>query len=467
MNKFNPHFELRLQFYRDGKLNEAIVTDPMSIRFTIQKNTFSTTNQTKVTVFNLDVNTRTGIYQDNLLFGEREPKKLWLSAGYGDALTLISYGYIQQCYTTRQGVDVVTEIIVIDPDILTCSTGVTFAEGTEKKEAYLNLVGNSLPSLEVGAGAENVSGTFQIDTVFNGNSFLLVNQLTGGHSFIDDGVIHTLYENQTISNYGVYYIAGETGLLGTPVRQDARLEIKMLFEPKIKIGQLVEIKSETQSRFDGQYKVIGLTHDCSISNAEGGTRTTTLQLLYTDYVEMANVSLTGTTTPPKATQFRNKKEVPVDSAISTDDEGICRYIKTHGGNVPTGKQGMINPRISWKEMLYTSGKNTKNDVKNEVTPQIIANCRAIANRLYSFCDIYFKGKKIIITSSFRTKYSNSHTEGASANSNHLYGSAIDFHLGGVKLSTLKSVFRANWKYGRLLNYNWGIHVSNNPRERVG
>ena len=35
---------------------------------------------------------------------------------------------------------------------------------------------------------------------------------------------------------------------------DAILEISMLFEPTIKVGQLVEIKSLTWPDFDGQYK---------------------------------------------------------------------------------------------------------------------------------------------------------------------------------------------------------------------
>lgn len=468
MSKFNPHYELKITYPYKDSIEKSIIKDPVSIKFIVEKNNFSDTNTTRITVYNMDLKTRTAIYQDNLLFNDQTPKTVTLSAGYGDKLTQISYGYIQQCYTTRQGVDMVTEIIVIDPDILTCNVSTTFVANSEKKEAYLNIA-NTMPNLNVGVGSENVAGNFQIDTVFEGNSFILINELTGGHTFVDDGVLHTLYENQTISNYGVYYIAADTGLLGTPVRQDARLQIKMLFEPTIRIGQLVEIKSETfgneDFRFDGQYKVIGITHDCSISNSEGGNRITTLFLNYQEYLDMANVALTGYPQQPQTTKFENGKELPIYGTVSKDDEGICRYIKTHGGNVPTGKDGRVTSLITWQQIFY-SGKNQKADVAKEVTPEIIANCRTIATRLTNFCSQYFPNKVLNITSGYRTRQNNTNTENSAKKSLHLSGNAIDFNIKGVSMSQLINVFASKqlWKFG-LGVYNTFLHVSNKNTER--
>lgn len=466
MAKFNPHYKLKLRYLQGDKIVEAVITDPISIRFNVSKNTFQSSNTTRITVYNMDAEHREGMYHDRLLFNIEKTKTVTLYAGYGDAktnLTLISFGYVQQCYSTRQGTDIITEIDVQDPDILTQYTSKTFKAGTQKKEAYLNILREGLPDLIEGVGTESINGKFEINTTFDGLSFDMINMITGNHTFIDDNTLHTLYDHQTISNYGVYYIASETGLLGTPVRQDNILQIKMLFEPTIKIGQLVEIKTETANNkyFNGQYKVVGLSHDCSISQSEGGSRTTTLNLLYLENLQNSNVAYTNNPSGSLPTKWENGKEIPIYATISGEDRNIYKYIQDNNGAIPNIK---INYKISWKDMLQPIGSGNRNaDIKREITLQVIANCRAIANQLADFCTVYFPGKKIIIGSGWRTTKNNI-ASGGSSTSNHLKGSAIDLKISGVSTNTLINTFVNHWKLG-LGTYSWGVHVSLNPQER--
>ena len=79
-------------------------------------------------------------------------------------------------------------------------------------------------------------------------------------------------------------ITTKSGLIGTPRRQGNILDITLMFEPRIQIQQLIEVKSSINPIWDGQYKVIGLKHQGTISGAVGGDLTTNLQLYIGDKV---------------------------------------------------------------------------------------------------------------------------------------------------------------------------------------
>lgn len=458
-NKFQCNYKLSLNWYeKDGQPKQATVTNPITIDFDITKSTQSQCS-TRINIYNLDGETRENIYKDIVLLRRNETIKwVTLEAGYGDRLTLVSWGYIQQCSSVRRGTDMITTIEVIDPDILTEYCGVTFKAGTTYKQAYDYLVAQ-LPNLRIGECGV-LAGEFKVPTVFNGNAYILLNQLTGRHTFVDNGVINTLGDNETLTDYGCYYIAADTGLLETPRRYDAILEITMLFEPTIKLGQLVEIQSSTQARFDGQYKVIGINHNCVISDAIAGNRITTLQLEYIWALPNSNVNLTSNPGGAPAAVVVNNETKAINTKYGSDIESIYRAVNDNNGIAPNKS---ITQRVSWREMLNT-GKNQGADVKNQVTRGILQNCKEIAYRLTDFLNTYFPGQKITITSGFRTSQNNAATEGSSKNSYHKSGKAIDFTMPGVSTVELHNKFIKNWSYG-LGVYSWGLHVSLDPNER--
>ena len=465
-NKFQCHYKLTLQYEDDkGNVYHSIVTDPITISFNIQKATFSNYNVGTVTVYNLDAVTRQGIYQDRLLLNPEKRKFLTLEAGYGDNLTLVLFGTIQQCYSERKGVDFITQIEVIDPDILNQYTSVTFAAGTTFEEAYKFLV-SALPTLEQGECGD-LNGTFKTPTTFDGNTFWAINELTGGHTFIDNKVINTLNDNEVLKGYKALLISAETGLLDTPKRYDAILEVRMLFEPTIRIGQLVELQSATWNGFDGQYKVLGYTHNCVISGAVGGTRITTIQLQYAEELTNSNVNLTNNPQGSQPSYVQNNRTIPVNINVSGDVKQIYKYIKK--GDLNSIKKAKLTERISWWEMLYSDSDNTINDVKNAITENKLAYCKQIAIKLTEFLNMHFKGKTIKINSGYRTPQSNQATEGSAKNSNHLYGMAIDFRVNEVPFKQYASAFadKNKWKLGVIpYSKKQFVHVSLNPNERV-
>lgn len=422
-NKFQCHYKLILQWYENGKLEQAIVSDPITIHFDIKKQLFQSTNTARITLYNIDAGTRESIYQDRLLFDTNRTKSVTLLAGYGESLTTCLFGHIQQCYSERVGTDMVTTIDIIDPDVLSQYTSVTFEAGTTFKEAIQYLT-SQFPNIKQGE-IGNITGEFKTPVVIDSNTFSAINQITGGHTFIDNGIINSLNDNEVLSNFGAYLIESDTGLLGTPKRYDAVLEINMLFEPSIRVGQMVEIVSVTQSRFDGQYKVVGLNHNCLISGAKAGTRTTKLQLLYTRYLTNSNVNITNNPQGSATSTVVNNTITPLNSMVDGDVSWVYEQIKKHGGDVPNTR---AVSGITWRQLLKNN--NQPSEILAEITKNKIANVKACAQRLVEFANLYYPNKKINVTSGWRSTANNAR-EGGVNNSQHLYGRAIDFTINGV------------------------------------
>ena len=460
LNKFQCGYKLTVNWIdKHGEPVQAIVTPPITVDFSVIKSTRSE-NSTRINVYNMDGANREEIYKDIVLLKPEETVKwVTLEAGYAGRYSLVSWGYIQQCSTVRKGTDVVTTIDVIDPDILTEYCGITFKEGTTYKEAYEYLV-SQLPSLKLGETGI-LQGEFKVPTVFDGNTYLLLNKITGRHTFVDNGVINTLGDNETLTDYECYYIAADTGLLETPKRYDDVLEVQMLFEPTIRLGQLVEIKSETQSRFDGQFKVLGINHNCLISGSMEGTRTTTLQLQYIYGLVNSNVNLTQDPEGAPPSVVKNNKTMPIGEKIGSEIKSIFRQIAMFNGNVP---RNPITNLINWYQMIYAA-KNSPTDVKNTITLGKLANCVDIATKLTQFCNQYFKGKTITVTCGYRTPQRNSQLEASSQTSAHMQGKAIDFCIDGVPIAQQRKIFIDNWGYGLgIYLQNNFIHVSTHIRQ---
>lgn len=450
-NKFQCHYRLILQWpEKNDQIGQAIISDPITINFNIKKSLYQSANTGTITLYNINPDVRESIYQDRLLLNTTHEKSVTLLAGYGGSYTTCLYGHIQQCYSERVGTDMVTTIDVIDPDILTQYTSVTFEAGTTYQEA-INYLTSQFPNLKQGE-VGNFQGEFKTPTVFDGNSFYAINELTGGHTFIDNGVLNTLNDNECLSNYGAYLIDSDTGLLGTPKRYDAVLEIEMLFEPKLRLGQMVEIVSTTQSRFNGQYKIVGLEHNCTISGSTGGTRITRLQVLYIRYLTNSNVNLTGNPSGSNPSFIINGNAQPINSKITGDVKRIYEEIRRNNGKIPNVR---AIGSITWPDLLKHGNKDS--EILAELTEGKMANVLAVAERVTNFSRQNFPGKAITITSGWRSTANNARENGVN-NSQHLVGKAIDFKISGTPAYMVFDKAKASNMFKGIGKYNTFTHV---------
>lgn len=275
MLKNNPCYRVTI-FTQDETIT---ITNPLTCHITVNRGVLSDSQRCTIQITNLSPDTRRKIFKD--AFADTLNPERWnyvhVEAGYNEQYALIFKGRVLQAYSTRSGgsVDVVTEIQAMYLDAIDSMCGYTFKAGTSKRDAF-QIIAASIPNVVIG-NVGDLSGTFQTDTTFDGNALDCLNTLTGGAAHVDNGVLNCILNNEVI-DVPVPKIGDDTGLLETPMRRDANLEVKMLFQPDLIVNQLLEIQSSLQPDFNGQYKVVGFTHDLNFGEANSGTRTTTANL---------------------------------------------------------------------------------------------------------------------------------------------------------------------------------------------
>lgn len=429
----------------------TIVEYPLTCKFTVTRGVLSDSNRATIQLYNLGLSTRNQIFQDQLTLDQSKFKYVHLEAGYNDNLSLIFKGRILQAYSFKSGgqTDIITEIQATALDIFDRQTSHTFEAGTTFKEAH-NRMASDMPNVIVG-NIGNLNGEFKTPTTFDGMAIEQLNKLTGGHTFVDNGVLNTIMDNEVI-DVPVPIISNQSNLLETPMRRDANLEIKTTFLPDIIVGQLVEVDSSISPNFNGQFKLVGFTHDCLISPTIAGRRTTQMTLWIGPMLPSANLNLSQ----QKKQQFSKVKgedSTPVAINEPADVRGVYNYIKNNNGKIPNKK---ITRNISWKEMI--GNDNTNSERYNELSIVKLSNVYSIANTFQRVLDRYFPGRTVKINSGWRSTNNNSHWNG-NPKSKHLSGLAIDFRIPGLPTNQVFDIFKSIWN-GKILYYAKGdfIHI---------
>ena len=440
---------------KDGK--KVLVQEParLTCQFNVTRDILSDSNKATINLYNLAPSTREKIFQDAMTLDPEKQKYVHLEAGYGNSLSTIFKGRILQAYSHRSGgsTDVITEIQAQALDIFDSTSSHTFAAGTTFKDAVMTLA-NDMPNVNL-ANMGQIEGSFKTSTTLEGKTLECLNEVTGGAAFVDGSNLNVLMNNEVL-DVPVPVITDSSGLLGTPRRRDANLEIEMLFEPTLTVGQLLEIKSEVAPNFNGQFKVVGFTHNCMISGSQGGNRTTSVNLWIGPFLPSSDMN----TTDEKISHFSSVKGVKVTELLTntpSDARTTYEFIRKNKGKIPNTP---ITTHISWKDML--GHNNTDADRMKECTLEVCSNCWLTAQRLQArLLNKYYKGKKVEITSGWRSTRNNRAANGA-AKSRHLYGLAIDFVIPGVPLKNIaQNVNRSGaWDYN-ILESSW-IHVQLNP-----
>jgi hypothetical protein len=275
--KLNRKYRMLIEL-ENGKILE--ITDPLTLEFNIERNTAVSLNKGIFRIYNLGLNIRNQIFQDRFRvkdFGSGKLyKKLILQAGYNQ-LSTIFVGNILESYSFRQGANVIQYIECYDGlyGAVNGFVSQTLNKGASVNEA-LELLVNQLPNVDKGTIASQ-EGTLSRGRPFFGNTYTVLDETFRNKVYIDLEQLNLLDPNQAITGQ-LPLIKSETGLLSTPRRQQSYLQVDIVFEPRLTLGQLVAIESSINPIFDGQFKIFGITHQGTISGAISGEAKTTLQL---------------------------------------------------------------------------------------------------------------------------------------------------------------------------------------------
>jgi hypothetical protein len=267
-------YEIRIKT-PDGEL--IVITNPITAIVEVSRHAMASQNNCKVTLYNLKESTRNKIYRDTFDFN-----RYWqmiILSGYQDQILYeIFRGNIQGAFSYHQGTEWITEIEGYDAAyaIQNGFVNETVTAGTAKTD-ILGRVISTLPNLLTGILGGPAQGESKRGEVLFGPSYDVLKDHTSGQMFIDCETVNVMSDDEVIDAGEVPVIGYEDSLFATPKRRDEYLEIEALFSPEVRIGYFTEIHS-LDSRYDGQYKTIGIKHSVRFSGADCGDARSTLSL---------------------------------------------------------------------------------------------------------------------------------------------------------------------------------------------
>lgn len=273
--KFQRNYQLQIE---GSDQSTIVVTPPLTVEFDIIRNILSSANTSSVRVLNL-ARSRRDVIRKNIN-DYNDLRLVQLRAGYGEDLPVLFSGNVNQAWSFREGVDVISQMECYDGgfDFVNANTARTVAAGTERKDIPAMLA-QDFRTVKIGAVGSALSGKIGRGQAFKGSTMSLLREMTGGGFFVDNGRLNILADNEYIETPSVPVVNAASGLLGTPIWQDSIIHFSMLLEPNLVAGQLITLDSQTEPSLNGQYKVISLHHRGIISEAVGGEAVTAVGLL--------------------------------------------------------------------------------------------------------------------------------------------------------------------------------------------
>ncbi len=253
---------------------------PLTIMFHVSRNTLASANTGSFRIYNLSEKNRMMILKDR--WSPEIYRQIIVYAGYQTEpkLPVIFQGNILSAQSYREGVDWITEIEALDGGfgIINSQVATTLPTGWSFREIFNSTV-QTMKNVTRGAVGDFEANNSRGITL-QGNSWDVLNKFVqDGDVFIDHERVNAIRNGEYLIDPGlVTTINADSGLLGTPRRYDKTIQIPILFEPRLGVGQKIELES-LETVFNGVYKIIGISHRATISEAVGGDAVTTITVL--------------------------------------------------------------------------------------------------------------------------------------------------------------------------------------------
>ena len=283
---------------------------PLTLEFTITHNIFASANTANFSMYNLSVDHRSEItfnqflkarpYPVTLLAGyiSEQPKGLYSDPAF---LPTVFDGFANVAYTERVGSDLITRINAIDngdlttgkaagffsgsgPDSYTAKPGTDFV--TMVKAVMGHLTGGVKPG-EVRIDARQLPPPLPKERPFTGNVWQALQDLAReanfAHVYIENGVCNMLGQDDVLLETGsMGILRSETGLLGVPRYTGNTIMVSSIFEPTLKIGARIELKSEFNEDANGMCKIVAYTHRGTMSGVSSREAISEITLMKLD-----------------------------------------------------------------------------------------------------------------------------------------------------------------------------------------
>lgn len=268
MDKFGRTFTLTVQ----GETGAFVrIATPLTIDFMIEMANLQSLGLATFQVRNLAKATRNLLYKDPFAFNVYPD--IEFRAGYGNNQPLIYKGTVQQASSYRMSgsVDFITQIDCFMGSVGAMNNYVSKAiSGPVSQLQVIDALIESMAPLQKGYVSPAFNKVYPRGRSLCFNSWRLLQIETGYRCFVSNGRIYVMGDGEPVPGAPLV-VSAATGLLGTPRRNKQFIEFEMIFEPRVTIGQPIELLSLGNSYLNGIYYVTGIQHSGTISEAVGGS----------------------------------------------------------------------------------------------------------------------------------------------------------------------------------------------------
>lgn len=351
---------------------------------------------------------------------------------------LIFKGIITEANTYRESgsTNIITEILADDRFIELGLVDSLIHAGQSVKDVVLQLAKDG-GYKEINVGEFN--GLLLNNWVVDKNRFTAINAITGGLAFMDCDVLNVLNNNEVLADrYAVIKLTSESGLLGTPRRTWGQLTGEIMFAPELRLAMKVRIESSIDARWDGEYKVLGLTHKGKIGPGASNYATTSITILAGPLAQAASTILTqAQPQTPRLGKYVKREKVMAAQVTGHSVYDVIAYIQKYR-RAPA--DWYITSEITWANAIG------ENNCKSDQLPspgeleRLINVCRIVQG----IKDQYYPAGRLRVESGWRSKAYNADLKGAVPNSAHLRGYALDFSITGYNQAKIVNFIRANF-----------------------
>lgn len=268
--KFGRTYEIQITTPENQQI---IIRPPFTVQFSITRNTLASANNCTLSIINLGRNTRNKIYKDRYTITEYW--RVIIRAGYSKLETIFQ-GNILEASSTKQGTDWITKISAFDGlfGIQNGFTSQTVDSGTTQKNILQDVIGD-MPNIIAGFIGSPGEGETERGKILFGQSKDVLADETGGQYWIDSETVNVLSNEEVITRRIITIDSDQ--LLATPQRRETFIDCEILFLPSIQVGQLMELSSIDRI-YNGEYKVLGFSHNVTISQSISGDARTKFSL---------------------------------------------------------------------------------------------------------------------------------------------------------------------------------------------
>jgi len=253
----------------------VVIKNPFTLTFNIKRAALATANTGSFQIYNLAETTRNQLFKDQT--NKFTMRRVTLRAGYANPLPIIFDGNIKWCTSYRmQGQNnFITEIEAFDYGfaMVNAFTNKTWNGQVNKQDVINQLVKDVVNSCPAGQtvtpGYIHKYNEVQYNRSINDYSWPILTDETQSSCFIDNGLLNIMSDEDAFTG-AVGTINSDTGLLGAPKRSQTWVIVEMLFEPTLAVGQQISLVTATETLYNGVYKIVGVNHFGTISDAIGG-----------------------------------------------------------------------------------------------------------------------------------------------------------------------------------------------------